>query len=95
MKPPPGYEQYDEQGRPMVLRLLKSLYGLKQSPRNWHNTLHEFLVEFGMVQLKSDPGAYACWKDGQLCCILVVYVDDMIFTFKDLAWAKDFKKALG
>eukprot|EP00873_Tetraselmis_striata_P006313 jgi/Tetstr1/426577/TSEL_016855.t1 len=95
MRPPPGYEQYDARGRPMVLRLLKSLYGLKQSPRNWHNTLHKFLVWYGFQQLKSDPGAYVYWQGGQLICILVVYVDDMIFAFKDAVWAADFKTALG
>eukprot|EP00873_Tetraselmis_striata_P013542 jgi/Tetstr1/433806/TSEL_022993.t1 len=95
MRPPPGYEQYDARGRPMVLRLLKSLYGLKQSPRNWHNTLHKFLVCYGFQQLKSDPGAYVYWQGGQLICIMVVYVDDMIFAFKDAVWAADFKTALG
>eukprot|EP00873_Tetraselmis_striata_P020669 jgi/Tetstr1/440933/TSEL_029202.t1 len=95
MRPPPGYEQYDARGRPMVLRLLKSLYGLKQSPRNWHNTLHKFLVCYGFQQLKSDPGAYVYWQGGQLICILVVYVDDMIFAFKDAVWGADFKTALG
>eukprot|EP00873_Tetraselmis_striata_P041018 jgi/Tetstr1/461282/TSEL_006409.t1 len=95
MRPPPGYEQYDARGRPMVLRLLKSLYGLKQSPRNWHNTLHKFLVCYGFQQLKSDPGAYVYWQGGQLICILVVYVDDMIFAFKNAVWAADFKTALG
>eukprot|EP00873_Tetraselmis_striata_P044094 jgi/Tetstr1/464358/TSEL_009152.t1 len=95
MRPPPGYEQYDARGRPMVLRLLKSLYGLKQSPRNWHNTLHKFLVCYGFQQLKSDPGAYVYWQGGQLICIMVVYVDDMIFAFKNAVWAADFKTALG
>eukprot|EP00873_Tetraselmis_striata_P029509 jgi/Tetstr1/449773/TSEL_036837.t1 len=95
MRPPPGYEQYDARGRPMVLRLLKSLYGLKQSPRNWHNTLHKFLVCYGFQQLKSDPGAYVYWQGGQLICIPVVYVDDMIFAFKNAVWAADFKTALG
>eukprot|EP00873_Tetraselmis_striata_P021410 jgi/Tetstr1/441674/TSEL_029899.t1 len=94
MRPPPSYEQYDA-GRPMVLRLLKSLYGLKQSPRNRHNTLHKFLVCYGFQQLKSDPGAYVYWQGGQLICILVVYVDDMIFAFKNAVWAADFKTALG
>eukprot|EP00873_Tetraselmis_striata_P000861 jgi/Tetstr1/421125/TSEL_012168.t1 len=34
-------------------------------------------------------------KGGQLICILVVYVDDMIFAFKDAVWAADFKTAFG
>eukprot|EP00873_Tetraselmis_striata_P002261 jgi/Tetstr1/422525/TSEL_013335.t1 len=72
-----------------------SLYGLKQSPRNRHNTLHKFLVCYGFQQLKFDPGAYVYWQGGQLICILVVYVDDMIFAFNDAVWAADFKTAFG
>eukprot|EP00873_Tetraselmis_striata_P041905 jgi/Tetstr1/462169/TSEL_007234.t1 len=34
-------------------------------------------------------------EGGQLICILVVDVDDMIFAFKDAVWAADFKMALG
>eukprot|EP00873_Tetraselmis_striata_P000274 jgi/Tetstr1/420538/TSEL_011628.t1 len=48
-----------------------------------------------LLVLKSDPGAYVYWQGGQLICILVVYVDDMIFAFKDGVWAADFKTALG
>eukprot|EP00873_Tetraselmis_striata_P041098 jgi/Tetstr1/461362/TSEL_006488.t1 len=48
-----------------------------------------------VFKLKSDPGAYVYWQGGQLICILVVYVDDMIFAFKDAVWAADFKTALG
>ena len=34
VKMPPGYEQFHENGVPLVIRLLKSLYGLCQSPTN-------------------------------------------------------------
>eukprot|EP00873_Tetraselmis_striata_P010321 jgi/Tetstr1/430585/TSEL_020382.t1 len=49
----------------------------------------------GQWWVVSDPGAYVYWQGGQLICILVVYVDDMIFAFKDAVWAADFKTALG
>ena len=44
---PPGLEQYDADGTPLVGRLNKSLYGLKQAPKRWADTLTEWLVEFG------------------------------------------------
>ena len=35
VKTAPGYKEFDENKLPMVMRLLKSLYGLRQSPTNW------------------------------------------------------------
>ena len=40
----------------MVWRLLKCLYGLKQSPRMWNQTIDKGLVEIGFVRLKTDHG---------------------------------------
>ena len=35
VKRAPGYEEFSNDGVPMVMRLLKSLYGLRQNPRCW------------------------------------------------------------
>jgi hypothetical protein len=34
-----------------VCRLLKGLYGLKQSPRMWYKVIHDFLVSLGFQKL--------------------------------------------
>ena len=39
MKQPRGFEVCDSSGKPMVCKLVKSIYGLKQSGRNWSATL--------------------------------------------------------
>lgn len=73
ISPPPGFEKDGS----TVWKLNKSLYGLKQSGRNWNILLHDKLISFGFVQSKSDPCAYILSKDDDLT-ILMVWVDDII-----------------
>ena len=40
------------------LRLLKSLYGLKQVPRNWNKHIKEFISSFGFKQSTLDNCLY-------------------------------------
>ncbi|KAF0730908.1 hypothetical protein Ae201684_011790 [Aphanomyces euteiches] len=56
------------------LKLLKSLYGLRQSPRCWNTLLDKTLKTFGFVAAPSDPCLYI-HNSGD--AYLVVYVDDL------------------
>ena len=47
MKQPEGFEQSDNKGKPLVCLMKKSLYGLKQSGRNWYLKFRNFLVAKG------------------------------------------------
>ena len=42
MEQPKGFEKVGKNGGKLVYKLKKSLYGLKQSGRNWNNVLHSF-----------------------------------------------------
>ena len=44
IKQPEGYTKEGEDGKELMCKLRKSLYGLKQSGRNWNNMLHTHLV---------------------------------------------------
>lgn len=56
-------------------RLLKSLYGLKQTPYEWNEEFNAFLIEFGLVRSESDPCIYTR-RIGDEITIVVIYVDD-------------------
>jgi transposase InsO family protein len=91
MRLPEGYEKLDQDGKPLVARLLKSLYGLKQSPRNWNTHLDAWLVESGWVQTKADPGVYF-FETETVKYILLLYVDDLVIAGPDIEWIKAFKE---
>ena len=56
---PEGFVQKGENGETLVCKLNKSLYGLKQSGRNWNHVLHEFLISNGFSQFVSDPCVFS------------------------------------
>ena len=73
MKQPEGYE--DGTGR--VCKLIKTLYGLKQSGREWNKQLDEKLRLHGYKCLISDPCTYVRW-DGDNVTIITVWVDNLL-----------------
>ena len=81
---PPGYFPSVElqQRYPncrLVCRLLKSLYGLCQAPRQWFLALSAALLKFGFKPVVSDSSLF-CYQNGSTIALLLVYVDDMILT---------------
>ena len=42
----------------MVCKLKKSLYRLKQAPRSWNKTLHDYMKWIGFSQSTFDPCVY-------------------------------------
>ena len=73
----PGYETYDKSGVPFVMKLKKSLYGFRQSPKNWVGTMDDHLSNTGFRSLKSDPYVYA-FEDKNGTVILTLYVYDIL-----------------
>ena len=81
MEMPEGFEQEG-----MVCHLLRSLYGLKQSPRNWYLLVSVFLTKggCGFRATVSDPCLF--WKvsrSGRLI-LLFLFVDDMQVAFESV-----------
>jgi hypothetical protein len=61
----------------MGCRLIKSLYGLKQSAHNWFDTLGTFLISKGFRRSKTDPCLYV-FRDHQGVVFIFVYMEDML-----------------
>lgn len=79
MQSPPGYESLDATtGLPHVIKLKKSLNGLRQSPSKWFNTVDDSLKEMRSTAITSDPCVYPFGSDDTLS-ILTMYVDDLLF----------------
>ena len=72
-----------------VLKLNKSLYGLKQGSFNWHTKLKEALSARGFAESISDPCVFL--SKG---LIILVYVDDCILISKDDIAMPNFIKSL-
>ena len=77
IKQPESFEVQNASGKKQVYRLKKSLYGLKQSGRNWNQMLHNFLSENNFVQSVSDNCVYTKQTEKEMTVILV-WVDDLI-----------------
>jgi hypothetical protein len=73
MEQPPGFD--DGSGR--KCRLKKTLYGLKQSGREWNRKLHSILTKHGFHRLKVDHGVYLRQIEDQYV-VITVWVDDLL-----------------
>ena len=69
---PEGFEKCDKNSNELVCKLKKSLYGLKQSGRNWNNTLHTYLVSEKFSQSLADQCVYVKVTEANGEIILIV-----------------------
>jgi hypothetical protein len=88
---PPGFEQAGEEEK--VLRLSKSLYGLRQAPRAWNAKLDTTLLSLGFQRSPSDHAVYVR-RDGEERVLLGVYVDDLIITGSSTEVVARFKEQM-
>ncbi|GKB45744.1 retrovirus-related pol polyprotein from transposon TNT 1-94, partial [Tanacetum coccineum] len=76
-----------------VYRLKKALYGLKQAPRAWYNTLSRFLLDNKFSKGVVDPTLFT-HKIGKHILLVLIYVDDIIFSSTDPKACDIFSKKL-
>ncbi|GJS20427.1 retrovirus-related pol polyprotein from transposon TNT 1-94 [Tanacetum coccineum] len=76
-----------------VYRLKEALYGLKQDPRAWYNTLSRFLLDNKFSKGVVDPKLFTR-KIGKHILLVQIYVDDIIFTSTDPKACGTFSKEI-
>ena len=73
----PGYEH-------LVCKLRKSLYGLKQSPRQWYKRFDSYMIQIGYRRCEYDCCVYVKSLDDGSFIFLLLYVDDMLIAAKNM-----------
>ena len=86
IKQPQGFEVEEKKGH--VCLLNKSLYGLKQSPRQWHQRFDTFMLGHSYSRSMYDScvsGVYFRKLDNGSFIYLLLYVDGMLIAAKNLS----------
>ena len=86
--PPEGDEP------PRRVRLLKSIYGLKQAGELWNRLLNKHLSEMGFTRCFSDSCVYVRIRDG-VRTYVATYVDDILTFSSSSAELLEFEAELG
>ena len=90
MDQPEGFAAMSEDGKRLLYKLRKSLYGLKQSGRNWNKVLHERLVGAGFDKNPVDHCIYSKQIDNNIIIVLL-WVDDLIVASDNMDLMNQFK----
>jgi transposase InsO family protein len=90
MHQPAGFVNKGEEN--FVCKLLRSIYGLKQSPKCWNDVLNSFLVsDLGFQRSEADQCIYRREVKGNLI-LMGIYVDDLLIaadTAEDMRMIKE------
>ncbi|CAI7900728.1 unnamed protein product, partial [Closterium sp. NIES-54] len=85
---------YFDDGTGRVCKLLKSLYGLKQSPLLWYRALDGVQLGAGWKKSQVDEALYFMASDNEVTCWVLVYVDDLLVASSSPAMLKEPKQLL-
>ncbi|CAJ2678716.1 unnamed protein product [Trifolium pratense] len=77
-----------------VCLLKKSLYGLKQSPRQWYRRFDDFLLKTGFVRSNYDSCVYMMKRNEKVILYLLLYVDDILMASSDKQEIQQLKEKL-
>ncbi|WVZ74820.1 hypothetical protein U9M48_022948 [Paspalum notatum var. saurae] len=91
MEQPDGFVVKGQESK--VCKLLKSLYGLKQGPKQWHEKFDTTLTSAGFAVNEADSCVYYRYGGGK-GVILCLYVDDILIFGTDIDVINEVKSFL-
>ena len=92
MRLPPGITLTETKG--LVLRLLKPIYGLRQSGRLWYHKLWEILCDvLGMKHCEVDQAVFYR-VEGESVMIIISHVDDLMLVGSTMKEIRKMKASL-
>ncbi|CAI7824801.1 unnamed protein product, partial [Closterium sp. NIES-54] len=74
--------------------LRRPVYGLRQAPREWHDTLRTTLAALGFVPSTADPSLFLRTDTSLPPFYILVYVDNLVFATADTAGLAHVKSEL-
>ena len=80
MQQPEGFKEPSKED--YVCLLKRSLYGLKQSPKQWYKRFDSFMVTHGYMRCEYDCRVYFRVLADGFYIFLALYVDDMLVATK-------------
>ncbi|CAI7751433.1 unnamed protein product, partial [Closterium sp. NIES-53] len=92
LRRPPGFTGSFPPGTQWSLR--RPVYGLRQAPHEWHDTLRTTLAALGFAPSTADPSLFLRTDTLLPPFYILVYVDDLIFATADTAGLAHVKSEL-
>ncbi|CAI7903148.1 unnamed protein product, partial [Closterium sp. NIES-54] len=92
LRRPPGFTGSFPPGT--LLSLRRPVYGLRQAPREWHDTLRTTLAALGFAPSTADPSLFLRTDTSLPPFYILVYVDDLVFATADTAGLAHVKSEL-
>ncbi|CAI7738495.1 unnamed protein product [Closterium sp. NIES-54] len=83
LRRPPGFTRSFPPDTQWSLR--RPVYGLRQAPREWHDTLRTTLAALGFAPSTADPSLFLRTDTSLPPFYVLVYVDDLVFATADTA----------
>ncbi|CAI7781235.1 unnamed protein product [Closterium sp. NIES-53] len=92
LRRPPGFTGSFPPGTQWSLR--RPVYGLRQAPREWHDTLRTTLAALGFAPSTAHPSLFLRTDTSLPQFYILVYVDDLVFATADTAGLAHVKSEL-